>query len=227
MREESVLTKSGYTIARVAEIPWEDRKNVDGWPSRAGMYYDDRPNNLCMRMIHYPEGRTEPRHVHAGSHAAVVIEGEAHIDGKVLGPLDIILGPSNEPHGPLHYPRGVRVFSAFQGSYFHNEVQQLGTERHYRLIQSAELPWEAKGAGAEVKTLIDHGLGRLLLEQWRFAPGARLTEPRITAALIVDGSASAGGEKLGKWDFFYVNKDERHEPIGFSEGATLLCVTMR
>ena len=78
-----------------------------------------------------------------------------------------------------------------------------------------------------MKTLIDHGLGRLLLEQWRFAPGARLTEPRITAALIVDGSASVGGEKLGKWDFFYVNKDERHEPIVFPEGATLLCVTMR
>jgi|SoiMethySBSTD1v2_1073268.scaffolds.fasta_scaffold06927_10 hypothetical protein len=220
-------TKAGYTIARVAEIPWEDRKNVDGWPSRAGMYYDDRPNNLCMRMIHYLEGRTEPRHVHAGSHAAVLLEGEAHVDGKVLRPLDIILGPSNEPHGPIYYPKGVRVFSAFQGSYFHNEVQELGTERHYRLIQSAELPWEAKGEGVEVKTLIDHGLGRLLVEARRFARGSKLAEPAITAALVVSGSAAVGGEKLGAWDFLYVNKDERHDPLVFPEGATLLCVTMR
>src|SRR5262245_26884960 len=219
--------KAGYTIARVAEIPWEDRKNVDGWPSRSGRYYDDRGNNLCMRMIHYPEGRTEPRHVHAGSHAAVVLEGEAHVDDKVLGPLDIILGPSNEPHGPIHYPKGVRVFSAFQGSYFHNEVQQLGAERHYRLIQSAQLPWESKGGGVEVKTLIDHGLGRLLLEARRYEAGAKLADPSITAAIVVDGSASIAGEKLGTWDFLYVHKDEQHDPIEFPSGATVLCVTMR
>ena len=221
-------TIAGYTIARVAEIPWEERKNVDGWPSRAGMYYyDDRGNNLCMRQIHYPEGRTEPRHVHAGSHAAVLLEGEAHIDGKVLGPLDVVLGPSNEPHGPLHYPKGAKIFSAFQGSYFHNEVQQLGAERHYRLIQSGEIPWVPRGAGVEVKTLIDHGLGRLLLEVVRYAPGAKLARPEFTAALVVVGSAAVAGEKLGAWDFLYVNRDEEHGAIGFPEGATLLCVTMR
>ena len=32
-----MLSRAGYKIARVAEIPWEDRKNVDGWPSRVGM----------------------------------------------------------------------------------------------------------------------------------------------------------------------------------------------
>jgi hypothetical protein len=61
----------------------------------------------------------------------------------------------------------------------------------------------------------------------RFAPGAKLAQPKITAALVVDGSASVAGEKLGAWDFVYVNKDEAHDAIGFPEGATLLCVTMR
>jgi hypothetical protein len=121
----------------------------------------------------------------------------------------------------------VRVFSAFQGSYFHNEVQQLGAERHYRLIHSAEVPWQSKGEGAEVKTLIDHGLGRLLLEARRYAAGAKLAEPGITAALVVDGAATVAGEKLGVWDFVYVHKGERHDPILFPDGATLLCVTMR
>ena len=31
-----MLNEAGFKIARVAQIPWEDRKNVDGWPSRAG-----------------------------------------------------------------------------------------------------------------------------------------------------------------------------------------------
>ena len=222
-----MLDKSGYLIAREAEIPWEERRNVDGWPSSAGMYYNDVDNNLCMRLIHYAEGLTEPRHVHAGSHAAVLVEGEAHIDGLTLYPLDIILGPSNEPHGPIVYPKGVKVFSAFQGSYFHHEVGELGTERHYRLIQAAKLPWEARGDGLQVKTLIDRGLGRLLLELLRFDAGAQLQDPKITAAFVVDGTAQIAGEALHAKDFFYVPKGGEHGPVVFPEATTLLAVTMR
>ena len=120
-----MLKTGGYQIAKVADIPWEDRVNVDGWPSRAGMYYDDRDNQLCMRLIDYPVGSTEPRHVHAGSHATTVLKGRTIVDGLTLGPLDVIVGPSNEPHGPLHYPEGCKLFSAFQGSYYHSEVEQL------------------------------------------------------------------------------------------------------
>jgi quercetin dioxygenase-like cupin family protein len=222
-----VPNKAGYIIARAADIPWEERRNVDGWPSRAGMYYNDRDNNLCMRLIDYAEGLTEPRHVHSGSHAAVLLEGEAHIDGITLHPLDVILGPSNEPHGPIVYPKGVKIFSAFQGSYFHNEVGELGPERHYRLIQAGEVAWEQRGDGLSVKTLIDHGLGRLLLEVLRFDHGAKLMKPAITAALVVDGSATIADESLGARDFFYVPKGGKHEPVVFSGGATLLAVTMR
>ncbi len=45
---------AGYQLVRVAEIPWEDRVNVDGWPSRAGMYYDDRARGA----IGFPTGAT-------------------------------------------------------------------------------------------------------------------------------------------------------------------------
>ena len=81
-----MLIKGGYQIARYAEIPWEDRKNVDGWPSRAGMYCNDEENSLCMRLIDYPKGSTEPRHVHAGMHATTVLKGSAIVDGLTLGP---------------------------------------------------------------------------------------------------------------------------------------------
>ena len=57
--------------------------------------------------------------------------------------------------------------------------------------------------------------------------GPKLAEPGITAALVVDGAATVAGEKLGVWDFVYVHKGERHDPILFPDGATLLCVTMR
>ena len=138
-----MLMAGGYEIARVAQIPWEDRVNVDGWPSRAGMYCNDTENNLCMRLIDYPVGSTEPRHVHGGTHATTVMKGRTIVDGLTLGPLDVILGPSNEPHGPLHYPEGCQLFSAFQGSYFHSEVEALSDEKHYRLVQAAEIPWVA------------------------------------------------------------------------------------
>jgi hypothetical protein len=39
------------TIVRLRNIPWEARVNVDNWPNRAGMYYDNRDLELCIRLI--------------------------------------------------------------------------------------------------------------------------------------------------------------------------------
>ena len=223
-----MLITGGYEIAKVADIPWEDRMNVDGWPSRAGMYCNDAGNNLCMRLIDYPVGSTEPRHVHGGTHATTVLKGTTIVDGLTLGPLDVILGPSKEPHGPLHYPQGCQLFSVFQGSYFHSEVGALGTEKHYRLIQSAQIPWSADAEGNATKTLVDRGCGRLLLQALRVRAGGRIEPPTMLAAIIVEGDAVIEGEGLGPWDFFYVDADApAHAPVRFPSGATLLTVTMR
>jgi quercetin dioxygenase-like cupin family protein len=218
-------------IARLKEIPWEDRVNVDGWPSRAGMYWDDRDNQLCTRLIDYPFGSIEPRHVHAGSHATTVLKGRAIVDGLTLGPLDVILGPSNEPHGPLDYPEGCKLLSVFYGSYYHSEVQQLSAEKQYRLIQSAGIPWRAgAAAGCEEKTLVDRGVGRLVLKALRMAPGSRLPPrayPSLRAALVVEGRVTIGGETLGTWDFIRVTGSAGHGAIGSPDGATLLAITLR
>jgi quercetin dioxygenase-like cupin family protein len=221
---------AGYQLVRVAEIPWEDRVNVDGWPSRAGMYYDDRDNSLCMRLIDYPLGSIEPRHVHAGSHATTVLKGRAIVDGLTLGPLDVILGPSNEPHGPLDYPDGCKLLSVFHGSYYHSEVQQLSTEKHYRLIQSERIPWRQTGTkGCEEKTLVERGVGRLVLKALRMARGARLAGddfPSLRAVLLVEGEATLGGETMGTWDFLRVPGGHARGAIGFPTGATLLAVVL-
>jgi hypothetical protein len=227
----AMIGKAGFEIMRRTEIPWQDRKNVDGWPSRAGMYYDDRANELCMRLIDYPVGSTEPRHVHGGSHATTVLKGRAIVDGLTLGPLDVVLGPSNEPHGPLHYPEGCQLFSVFHGSYYHSEIEKLSAEKHYRLIQSAQMPWEkADAAGCEAKTLVDRGVGPLVLRALRFAPGAQIggnAEPLFYAALVVEGDVAIDDEALGTWDFIRVAGSGARAAIAFPRGATLLTVTLR
>lgn len=227
----------GIHLSRVATIPWEDRINVDHWPSQAGMYHDDRDNAFTLRLINYPVGSTEPRHVHAGSHATTVLRGKAIVDGLTLGPLDVILGPSNEPHGPLHYPEGCRLLSAFQGSYYHSEVQQLAGEPQYRLIQSAALEWRDDAArGCRVKTLVDHGLGRLQVEVGEFRAGSSLSlpVPRPTQALLViegsvevAGSSAAPQPPLGEWDFIYLDDHGDDALLRFRQSTTLLMLALR
>ncbi len=223
--------KTGIEIVRVAEIPWEDRVNVDGWPSRGGMYYDDRDNQLCLRLIDYPRGSTEPRHVHAGTHATTVLKGRAIVDGLTLGPLDVIIGPGGEPHGPLQYPDGCKLLSAFQGSYFHSEVERLSSEKRYRLVQSAGIPWTAnEGDGARTKTLVDHGCERLVEQVLRFSPGGRFAahaRPQARAMLVVEGGAEVEGETLGLWDFFRVPSGVECSGISFPSGAMLLAISLR
>lgn len=213
-------------VVRLGEIPWEDRRNVDNWPSRAGMYYDNRKTELCIRLIDYPLGSIEPRHVHAGTHATTVLKGRAIVDGLTLGPLDVVLGPSNEPHGPLNYPDGCKLLSAFQGSYHHSEVEVLSREKHYRLIQSKDIPWARHGDGVEVKTLVDRGAGRLLVEAMRFPAGAQHA-PQFLAALVVDGSTVVGSAMLGEWDFVYADEGQARSTLSFPRGGTLLTLTMR
>jgi hypothetical protein len=220
---------TGYEIVRLADIPWEDRRNVDGWPSRAGLYWDDRESNLCMRLIDYPFGSIEPRHVHGGSHATTVLKGRAIVDGLTLGPLDVILGPSNEPHGPLDYPDGCKLLSIFHGSYHHSEVEKLSSEKVYRLIQSGTMPWRpGEAKGSQEKTLVDRGVGRLVLKLLRFERGGKLAGgdwPSLRAALLVESEARIGGETLKPWDFLRVPGGARGV-VEFPDGATLLAAML-
>ena len=195
------------------------------------MYYDDRETALCVRLIDYPVGSIEPRHVHAGTHATTVLKGRAIVDGVTLNPLDVVLGPGGEPHGPLHYPDGCQLLSAFQGSYFHSEVEHMSAEKRYRLVQADALPWvKQRDDGRETKTLIDHGCGPLLLQAQRFAPGAVLETDKalpFQSALVVDGKAVIDGEILGTWDYLRVPDAGHHGAIRFPDGALLLTITMR
>jgi hypothetical protein len=228
MKEGRHMPGLCLSIIRVADLPWKDRVNTDNWPSRSRMYYDNPQTGLCIRLVEYAEGATEPRHVHPGSHAATILRGRALVDGLELGPLDVVLGPSNEPHGPLHYPDGVNVFSAFLGSFFHNEVDAPdASEKQFRLIQEREIPWKRrKGASGEAKTLMDHGVGPMLVEALRFAPGD-VAEANFLGAIVAEGRPKVNGETLEKWDFVLAENRAGKGKIEFPEGGMLIAVTMR
>lgn len=59
------------------------------------------------------------------------------------------------------------------------------------------------------------------------APGQSISEPHMLAAIVVDGAAEIENERLGAWDFFYVTPAEKHAPVRFPQGATLLAATLR
>ena len=145
--------------------------------------------------------------------------------------LDAILGPGNEPHGPLEYPEGCNLISCFQGSNDHSEVKQLSTEKNYRLVLADDLEWR-QGAieGIEEKTLIDRGAGRLLMQVWRCAAGASLPaglRESLCALFVVEGSIEAADEQLATWDLLRLPPAARHGAARFPQGATLLAAIMR
>lgn len=213
-------------IVRLADIPWEDRVNTDGWPCRAGTYYDDPASGLCLRLIDYPKGSVEPRHVHPGMHATTVLKNRAIVDGLTLGPLDVVLGPSNEPHGPLDYADGCFLLSAFIGSYFHSEVATLSAEKQYRLIRHADIPWSPHPDGGDGKVLVDRGVGPLLVEAIRLPAGTSHT-PGFLAGLVVAGELSFGEAPLGLWDMAVADDGAARAAVTTRTGATLLTFTLR
>ena len=226
-----MITKSGCNIVHHTDLPWEERIRFGDKRNRAKTYWHDAGNNLTMRLVDQPANSIEPRHMHPGTHATTVLKGCALVDGVTLNTLDVILGPGNEPHGPLAYPKGCQLFSCFQGSDDYVEAQTLSAGKNYRLMQSEQIPWDAKAGGAlHMKTLVDHGAGCLMLTAMRLSSGFSVpvgSRPHMQAALVVEGSAVIGGEILNVWDFMYMAADMPHGPISFPDGATLLMVAMR
>ena len=130
-----------------------ERERLPGWRNGLAAYYIDE--ELAIRLVDQPKGAREPRHTHPGVHGTTIVEGRAIIDGVTLRPCDALLGPSNEPHGPLEYPDGCKLLSCFQGGFDHSEAHAPSDEKLYRLIQSAQLAWEPGDAhGTQAKTLL-------------------------------------------------------------------------
>ncbi len=91
------------------------------------------------------------------------------------------------------------------------------------------MPWQAGAHGEQIKTLVDRGCGRLLVQAIKFAPGGGMPAKsygKLHSALIAFGGAEVDGVALGEWDFLRV-MDAAHGAVTFPQGATLLALTMR
>lgn len=216
-------------IVRYKELSWEESERLPGWTNRIGAYYIDK--ELAIRLVDQPKGAHEPRHTHPGVHGTTIIEGRAIIDGVTLRPRDALLGPSNEPHGPLQYPDGCKLLSCFQGNFEHSEAGESSGEKQYRLIQSARLPWETCDAdGTQSKMLLDRGAGRLHLTLLRCAGGALPPSQPTTglqARFVLEGDLVAEDQKLGAWDLYCAPAGSLLGPMRSSKGAILLAIEMR
>ena len=60
--------------------------------------------------------------------------------------------------------------------------------------------------------------GKLLLQALKAPQGAVIAQPRMLAAIVVEGAAEIEDERLGAWDFFYVTSAEKHAPVRFPRG---------
>ena len=134
----------GFGIVRFGDVAWEPRSE-DKWPCLVKRQLFDPVRDITIRIVWYPRDAIEPRHVHGGTHAAFVLVGEALVDGKILGPWDVVFGPSNVPHGALHYPVGCLLFASLSGGALHTAVGEDVVAADAGLppamIVESQLPW--------------------------------------------------------------------------------------
>ncbi len=108
------------------EMQWRDDTDLLTLPEgvQVKVLSNDPETGRIDMLVRFPPGYVEPRHTHEGCHSGVILEGEMHVEGKVLKPGDYVFGPGrNIPHGPMGYPEGCAVFASFYGKPAHTESQ--------------------------------------------------------------------------------------------------------
>ena len=211
-----MITKCGCNIVCVAELQWKEH---------AKTYWHDTANNLHLQLVDQPANASARRHAHPATHAtSVLLKGDARVDDVKLNALDVMLDDGDAAHARIEHSGGYQLFSCVQ-------TQVAAAERQSRIVQAEQIPWDAKAGGKlHMKTLVDHGAGRLLLQAMRISPGFTVpvgSRPHMQAALIVDGSVVIEDETLRSGDFMYMAAGVPHGPLHFPDGATLLMVAMR
>lgn len=106
-----------FFAANTSEMDWQDgsailglSKGVEIKNVREGY---DEVSERAERFVRFPPGYVEPRHEHDHYHSIFVLEGEMHVDGKVLKPGDYVYGGGKgNAHGPYEYPVGCTVFAS-------------------------------------------------------------------------------------------------------------------
>lgn len=105
-----------FFAVNTGELEWQDGSKLLGLPEGVEVKIvregHDEVSERAERFVRFPPGYVEPRHEHDHYHSILVLEGEMHVDGKVLKPGDYVYGGGKgNAHGPYHYPVGCTVFA--------------------------------------------------------------------------------------------------------------------
>lgn len=101
------------------ELEWVDGEKLFGLPPGVKVKIlakgRDKISWFMNKLVEFPAGYTLPSHTHPSYHSCILIEGEAHVAGKVLKRGGYVYGGGSEPHGPCYYPLGATLFVSSRG----------------------------------------------------------------------------------------------------------------
>lgn len=109
---------------------------------------DELPEDLASGppvagMMQFPPGAFIPRHSHASHRFEVVVRGSYEVDGRVIGPGDVMVSKAGEMYGPMQVgPEGVltvEFFSSPAGVGAETPEEDLSTKRLLTTLRSGTL----------------------------------------------------------------------------------------
>ena len=104
------MSEGPGVIVDATALPWT--------PGRAGVTVKtlvDQAGGPTTRLVHVEAGQVVPQHRHPANEVMYIIEGEAEVDGHVVGPGTCIFRPRQEPHGPFTARTPVTLILFFDG----------------------------------------------------------------------------------------------------------------
>jgi quercetin dioxygenase-like cupin family protein len=116
----------GAFVAKADDEPWQPAALLGRPEGVEWRVYESNDAGDMVVLVRFPPGYIEPRHVHEAEHWDVIIEGEMHVQGRVLTRGDYLRGPANIPHGPMSYPKGCTVFGVVRGGSILHTAQGRG-----------------------------------------------------------------------------------------------------
>lgn len=116
-----MTVQDGCFIGQIGDEDWAPALPLGLPEGVKWRLYETNDEGFQVMLVRFPPGYIEPRHTHEAEHFDVIVDGEMHVNGRVLTSGDYLRGIPNEPHGPMAYPVGCTVFAVVRGGSINHE----------------------------------------------------------------------------------------------------------